>query len=186
MGFTMKLLSTLCLMLMCLTLSTAWAGDYRLLEGDSLTISVYGEEDLKGEARVTPNGRISFPLAGTLKAKGRTVAELERAIASRLTRYIPEAQVSVVLVTSEGNKIYVLGKVNKPGAIVMQSPMTVAQALAMVGGLNKFADEDKIRVLRRDKHGEQIQIPVNYEDLMSGKDLSSNRWLFAGDTILVP
>ncbi len=166
--------------------SLAMAADYRLHEGDLLTISVYGEDELKGEARVTPRGRISFPLAGSVRVKGKTVSEVERIIASRLGKYIPEAQVSVVLVSSEGNKVYVVGKVNKPGVVPLSGPMRVMQALSLAGGLTKFADEDEIKILREDRRGREQEISVHYDDVMDGKDLSTNYWLRAGDTILVP
>jgi polysaccharide export outer membrane protein len=162
------------------------AADYRLQAGDVVTISVWGEDELKGEARVTPKGRISFPLAGTITAKGKTVSQLERSIAGRLRKYIPEAQVSVVLVSSEGNKVYVVGKVNKPGVVPMSSPMRVMQALSLAGGITKFADEDEIRILREDRRGREREISVHYDEIMEGEDLSTNYWLRSGDTILVP
>ncbi|MES9876146.1 MAG: polysaccharide biosynthesis/export family protein [Candidatus Sedimenticola sp. PURPLELP] len=164
----------------------AETSDYRLLEGDVITISVWGEDDLKGEARVTPSGRISFPLAGSVEVRGKTTAEVEEIVEKSLGKYIPDAQVSVVVVSTQGNKVYVLGKVGKPGVVQMDSPMTVLQALAMVGGPNKFAEEDKIHVYRNSKGSDEVQLKVHYSKLMSGEDMSSNHWLQAGDTILVP
>ena len=162
------------------------ASDYRLLAGDIITISVWGEGELSGEVRVTPSGRINFPLAGNIDVNGKTPSEVEKTITKRLKKYIPDAQVSVVLVSSEGNKVYILGKVEKPGVVLMNSPMTVLQALAMAGGLNKFAKEDKIRVVRKQEGIKETQLKVNYSKILTGEDMSGNFWLRSGDTILVP
>ena len=158
---------------------------YRLHEGDLIAISVWGEDKLKEETRVLPDGSISFPLAGRMNVKGMTTSQVESSIKGRLTKYIPDAQVTVMVASPEGNRVYVLGKVTKPGAVVMNTPMTVTQALSLAGGLDKFAKEERIKILRSTGEG-QIQGFINYNDIMSGKDLRTNYDLQAGDTIVVP
>ena len=67
----------------------------------------------------------------------------------------------------------------------MTSPLTVSQALSLSGGLDKFAEKDAIKILRKN-NGKQSQLPLNYTNIITGKDISSNYQLQAGDTILVP
>lgn len=167
------------------SLQLAADAGYRLHEGDLIAISVWGEDKLKEETRVLPDGSISFPLAGRLNVKGMTSSQVESSIKGRLTKYIPDAQVTVMVISPEGNRVYVLGKVTKPGAVVMNGPMTVAQALSLAGGLDKFAKGERIKILRATGEGE-VEGFVDYNDIMNGEDLSTNRVLQAGDTILVP
>lgn len=162
------------------------AGAYRLLPGDLINISVWGEDQLNSDVRVLPDGSISFPLAGRVNVKGKTTTQVERSLAARLKKYIPEAQVSVIVSSPDGNRIYVLGQVKKPGAVVMpNASMTVTQALSMAGGLDRFARENKIKILRNTGEG-QIQAQVRYQDIISGEDLTTNYQLMPGDTIVVP
>jgi polysaccharide export outer membrane protein len=167
------------------TLST-WAGSaYQLNEGDTLHISVWGEERLRQETRILPDGSISFPLVGNIQVGGLTAPQVERAIAEGISDFIPEPDVSVLVLDTEGNRIYVLGKVANPGSFVMSSPLSVMQALSLAGGLTTFADENDILILRHSA-AEQSQLEVHYNDILSGKNLSTNHELEAGDTILVP
>lgn len=173
-------------LLMLATVSFAWAGSaYQLKEGDLINISVWGEENLRQESRVLPDGSVSFPLVGSIVVKGMSTAEVEAAIAKGVGEFIPDPEVSVVVSATEGNRVFILGKVGNPGAIVMTAPMNVMQALSLSGGLATFADENKILVLRGTAKG-QSPLEVRYRDILSGKDLSTNHQLEAGDTILVP
>jgi len=159
---------------------------YELRPGDVVAVSVWQEPGLEQLVLVRPDGGISFPLAGDLRADGLTVEGLAEAITSRLTRYIPEPVVTVTLQEIPGNRVYVIGRVNSPGdyAIVARD-VSVMQALAMAGGLTPFADEKNIRVLRREG-GEQRAIPFNYKKVRRGEELGQNIALQAGDVIIVP
>ena len=84
-----------------------------------------------------------------------------------------------------GNLVYVQGKVIKPGPVQMAGPTAVLQALSMSGGLDKFADESEIKVVRGTGASQKI-LPVRYKDLVSGRDMSTNIQLQAGDTLVVP
>jgi polysaccharide export outer membrane protein len=162
------------------------AGGYLLRPGDLLGISVWGEDNLKSQVRVLPDGSISFPLAGRLNVRSKTTSQVESSIKGRLNKYIPDAQVSVSVISPDGSQIFVMGKVNKPGPVLLlNSSMTVTQALSLAGGLNKFACEDKIKILRNTGEG-QIQGFVRYSDIESGEDLTTNYQLLPGDTIVVP
>jgi polysaccharide export outer membrane protein len=153
-----------------------------------MQISVWKDEALNREARVLPDGSISFPLVGRIEVVGLTTAEVEKRIVDGLKRYIPEAVVSVVVTGTEGNSVYVLGKVLKPGPIPLTNPdTTVLQVLSQVGGLDKFADADSIMVMRKVPNNPRAQMMrVRYSDLLKGNALDSNVVVRPGDTILVP
>ena len=154
---------------------------YKVHQGDVLDVSVWGDEKLKKVIRVLPDGSIGFPLAGHISVAGLSPAEIEESITSKLKKYLPDPEVTVIVQSTDGNKVYILGKVNKPGVISLQGPMTILQALSTSGGFDRFADLDEIKILR----GKEV-LEVNYTDLMRGKNLKSNYLLQADDTILVP
>lgn len=158
---------------------------YLLKPGDSLHISVWGEEKLDRNALVLPDGSISFPLSGSVLVSGKSIADVENLLAERLKKFIPAPTVSIVVQATEGNRIYVLGNVKSPGTYIMSTPLSVVQALSIAGGLDTFADENDIRIIRDTVDGQE-QLEVFYSEILSGKNLSSNHSLKAGDTILVP
>ncbi len=158
---------------------------YKLNQGDVLQISVWGEDSLQKEVRVLPDGSITFPLAGRVEVANATGPEIEKRITEKLKTYLPDPQVTVVISNIEGNRAYIIGKVLRPGAVLLTGPMTVMQAISQAGGLDRFADADSIKVLRGNT-GTQTVLPVNYDKLIKGQDLSSNVLLNTGDTILVP
>lgn len=160
-------------------------GVYLLSPGDVISVSVWGEEKLHEEVRVLPDGSISFPLAGRVEVAGLDSTAVEQKIAAKLKKDVSDPNVSVVIKSIEGNVVYVQGKVIKPGLVQMAGPTAVLQALSMSGGLDKFADKDAILVVRRKGGGQEI-LPVRYSDLTSGRDMSTNIQLQAGDTVVVP
>ena len=161
------------------------APGYALQPGDILTISVWKEEDLKGDVLVRPDGGISFPLVGDIHAQGRTVEQVRQEIVEKIKKYIPDPIVTVQIKQIVGNNIYVIGKVNKPGAFVLGQDIDVMQALSIAGGTATFASLNKIIVLRRE-NGKQIAIPFRYGDVESGKNLAQNILLQGGDVVVVP
>ncbi len=158
---------------------------YRLRSGDAALISVWREDALNKEVRVLPDGSITFALVGRVEVAGLSTPEVEQRIAAGLKKYFPDPIVTVVITGIEGNRTYVLGKVLKPGPVVMSAPLTVLQALSIAGGLDKFADENTIKIIRPQANGQDV-LPVNYKDLISGRDMKTNFQLKAGDTIVVP
>lgn len=159
---------------------------YKLRHGDVLLVSVWRDEALRMEVRVLPDGSITFPLAGRVEVVGLTTPEVETRVAEKLKKYIPVPVVTVAIKATDGNQVYVLGKVVRPGAVTLTSPeTTVLQMLSQVGGLDRFAEGNSIRVLRKSTQGNQI-LPVRYDDLVKGNQLDTNVLLMPGDTILVP
>jgi polysaccharide export outer membrane protein len=162
------------------------AGHYLLAPGDLLEISVWKEEGMqKEQILVAPDGNITFPLAGSIRAAGKPIFAIEDAIASKLADYIADPVVNVKLLQNNGNTIFVIGKVNKPGQYPANRRIDVMQALSLAGGLTVFADEDSIHVLRR--IGNQVIVfPFEYDQVLKGKHLEQNIILEAGDTVTVP
>ncbi len=159
---------------------------YTLRHGDSLLVSVWREEALQKEVRVLPDGSITFPLAGRVEVAGLSSSEAELRIAAKIKEFIPDPVVTIVITNIEGSRVYVLGKVPKPGPVILTAPnSTVLQVLSQAGGLDRFADGNNIKVLRETKKGQET-FAVRFNDLMKGSELETNIKLKAGDTILVP
>jgi polysaccharide export outer membrane protein len=158
---------------------------YRVQPGDLLTISVWKEHDLQSDVLVLPDGGLSFPLAGEIDAKGLTVSELQAAVVDRLKRYIPDPVVTIQVKAIGGNRIYVIGKVGRPGEITFSKPLDVMQALSVAGGATPFASLNDIVILRRDNGIERV-LPFRYGDVERGRGLRQNVLLESGDTVVVP
>jgi len=158
---------------------------YLLRPGDVLLVSVWKETDLQGEVLIRPDGGISFALAGEMQAAGHTIDELTKLIETRVRKYIPDAVVTVSVKAINGNRVYVIGKVNRPGDFPLNGPMDVMQALSLAGGATPFANTNGIRVLRR-SGDHQTSIAFRYGDVERGHKLDQNILLQSGDTVVVP
>jgi len=158
---------------------------YQLHPGDVLQVVVWKETDLQAEALIRPDGGMSFPLAGELRAAGQTVEELTKTLETRIRRYIPDAVVTVTVKSVAGNLVFVIGKVNKPGVFPLSGPLDVMQALSLAGGATAFANTNAIRILRRGAD-HQSAIAFHYGDVERGHRLDQNILLQSGDTVVVP
>jgi polysaccharide export outer membrane protein len=158
---------------------------YKILPGDVLQVSVWKEPDLQLELLVRPDGAVSFPLAGEISTRNRSVSDLQEEITNRLARYINAPVVTVSIKEVLGNKIYVIGQVNNPGEFIVNPQVDVLQALSMAGGTTAFADLGNIRILRRNR-GVQTALSFDYKDVIRGRDLAQNIMLRSGDVVVVP
>jgi len=159
--------------------------DYRIGPEDVLHISVWKEEELQREVIVRPDGGISFPFVGDVKAAGRTPALLQQIITKRVQKFIPDAMVTVAVTKLAGLRIYVIGKVMNSGQYVIGRYVDVLQALTLAGGLNPYASEKNIKVLRRN-NGKEVVYPFNYAAIKDGKKLEQNILLKNDDVVVVP
>jgi polysaccharide export outer membrane protein len=159
---------------------------YHLQPGDVVEISVWKEQDLKREALVRPDGGLSFPLAGDLQVAGLTVAQVRQELEQRLVKFIPDVTVSVAMQQINGNQVFVVGRVNRPGAYKFERPLDVMQALSLAGGATEFAGVDNIRILRRGRDGRQQSLEFAYSEVARGRRLEQNIVLQSGDTVVVP
>lgn len=160
--------------------------NYEIQAGDVLFVSVWKEEDMQREVLVGPDGTISFPLAGDMSISGKTVASVRTELIEKISEYIPDPSITVSIVKVAGNKIYVLGQVNKPGEFIIDRQVDVMQALSMAGGATPFADLKDIKILRRKADGQQQVMNFDYKRVSRGKSLNQNIILKSGDTIMVP
>jgi polysaccharide export outer membrane protein len=158
---------------------------YQLNPGDTINVSVWKEPELQRDLVVRPDGRFSFPLVGDVVAVGKSVAEVREEMVNELSRYIPEAVLTVSVKEVLGNKIYVIGQVKDPGEFVVNPMVDVVQALSMAGGMTPFASVNDILILRR-AGGEQTALRFRYGEVEKGRNLNDNIVLQAGDIVVVP
>lgn len=158
---------------------------YFLQAGDVIELLVWKEPDLSREILIGPDGFISIPLIGAVEAKNKTLDELRLEIKKRLSTVVNEPSVNISLRGVAGNKIFILGKVARPGEYPLTQPVDVLQALSKAGGVTPFADASEIKIIRRTGQ-EQTVIRFNYNQVERGKHLEQNVTLASGDTILVP
>lgn len=159
---------------------------YVIGANDVLAINVWKEPDISRSVPVRSDGKISLPLVGELQAGGQTPQQLEQEITKRLTSYISEPEVTVIVTDSKSQKVNILGKVARPGAYLLTSSTTVLDAIAMAGGFKDFAKQKSIYVLRQAPHGTQKRIPFNYKEVIKGQNPEQNIRLQAGDTVVIP
>jgi polysaccharide export outer membrane protein len=174
--------------------------DYRINPGDVLAIEVLQDPTLNREVLVLPDGRFSFPFAGTVQARGRTTGDVEAAIAAAIApNFASQPNVFVTVrqlrpvVAARGPAapatiaIYFLGEVAKPGRLDVAPGTTLLQALAQGGGFTSFAATKRVQLRRTDPvSGRQTVSQINYRALADGAELTREIVLQAGDVILVP
>jgi polysaccharide biosynthesis/export protein len=164
---------------------SATADGYKLQPGDVLQVVVWKETDLQSEVLIRPDGGISFALAGDMQAAGRTTDELRTELETRVRKLVPGAVVTVSVKAVNGNRVFVIGKVNRPGDFALNRPIDVMQAISLAGGVTPFASTDRIRVLHRDgMHQESVRF--RYSEVAKGRNLQQNILLQSGDTVIVP
>jgi len=164
---------------------TAADAGYVIGQGDVLHISVWKDESLTREVVVLPDGTITFPLIGSVRAEGRTVSELKNDVSGKIKRYVPNPVLSVSVRSVSSLYIYVTGRVNSPGRFVLNGTVNVLQALAMAGGLNPFANSNGIKIIRT-VNGTSSVIRFRYNDVAKGRNLEQNIPLMRGDVVVVP
>ena len=160
------------------------ADSYIIGPTDTITISVWKENQFSGSLLVRPDGMISMPLLGDVQASGLTPLQLAAQIQEKLKKFVQDPQVSVVLSTIHSKVIYMLGEIGKKGPTEMTPNMTLLQAIASAGGLSDYANPKKLYLLR-DEDGKHLKIPLNYKAALKG-DNTFNILLKPGDTIVAP
>lgn len=165
------------------------AQDYILGENDLLKITVYENEDMDTESRISGDGMISFPLVGPVRVAGLTVIEAEKELTLLLADgYIIDPQVTVFVKEYRSKKVTILGEVNKPGLYELDGSATLVQIISKAEGLTEKAG-DKVLIKRCGAigtGGDEIQsITVNLKDLNEAGDASSNTDIQDGDRIFV-
>jgi len=178
-------------MLLAAPMAIAQSADYRIQPGDQLAITVLEDDTLNRELLVLPDGTISVPLAGTVRAGGRSVETVESTIADRLASNFavrPSVFVSVIEIdeTYGTFPIYVMGQVTTPGMVEVEPGTTMLQAIALAGGLDRFAATKRIQLRRTDSSGRERLFLFNFKAVERGGSIESMITLREGDVILVP
>jgi polysaccharide export outer membrane protein len=153
---------------------------------DVLAINVWKEPEISRSVPVRSDGKVSLPLVGEVQASGQTPKQLEAEISKKLTSYISEPEVTVIVQQIKSQRFNILGQVTKPGAYPLSNPTTVLDAIALAGGFRDFAKKKSIYVLRQTADGSSTRLPFNYKDVIKGKDPQQNIRLEPRDTVYVP
>jgi polysaccharide export outer membrane protein len=157
---------------------------------DELTVFVWRNPELGAKVQVRPDGRITTPLITDLGAAGKTPAQLAADIKDRLTQYIEEPLVSVMVDKFQGTfaqQIRVVGATAKPASLPYRANMTLLDAMIEVGGLSEFAAGDRARLIRLDREtGKQAQYDLKIARLLKRGDTRANVKLEPGDVIIIP
>ena len=186
-----QVLLALLTLVLAAPIALAQAAGYRIQPGDVLSVTVLEDETLNRQALVLPDGRISVPLAGTIRASNQTVESVEKIIADRLASNFavrPNVFVSVLAVDEAGLTfpIYVLGRVSDPGLREVETGTNLLQAVALAGGLDRFAATKRIQLRRRGADGQEQIFVFNYKAVERGAAIESMITMREGDVILVP
>ena len=162
--------------------------DYQIGPGDQLQIFVWRNPDLSSGVTVRPDGRISSPLIDDLDVAGRSAVEISRSIEQRLSTFIRTPRVSVMVSgfqSTVGQQIRVIGNATNPMTLPYRTGMTLLDVMIEVQGLSEFADGDNAKLIRKEK-GVDKQYTIELDSLIRGGDISKNRSVRPGDTIIIP
>jgi polysaccharide export outer membrane protein len=159
--------------------------DYVIGGEDVLGVLFWREAEMSGDVVVRPDGMVTLPLIGELKAAGLTPEALRMAIQTAATKFLADANVTIVVRQINSRKVFITGQVTHPGEFPLTSPRTVLQLIALAGGLTEYAAGDKINIMRADGSGTQT-FKFNYKEVTRGRKLEQNILLKPGDTVVVP
>jgi polysaccharide biosynthesis/export protein len=158
---------------------------YVIQPNDVLEVFVWKEPELTRKVLVRPDGRISFPLVQDLQAAGISPSELKQRIELKLKEYLNAPNVTVIVEGIKSYQVFVLGKVQKPGAVIIEKPISILQAIALAGGFQDYAKDSEIAVIRNFGK-ENIVLDFNYRDVIHGRKPEQNILLRSGDAVVVP
>jgi polysaccharide export outer membrane protein len=155
---------------------------------DRLAIRVWKNADLSTDVIVRPDGTITMPLIGDLKAAGRTPSQLKEDIQRLLANYIRDesAVVTVAVTAVNSYTVTVSGNVEHPGVFASQKYLTVVDAVELAGGLNRYASGRDTKIFRHGKDGKLRTIPIDFDAVQAGKQPEANLALLSGDQVFVP
>lgn len=163
--------------------AAATSPDYKIVAGDKLNVQVYKDANLSQSLQVRPDGKITLPLVGDVRAEGRTATELRDSLVESLKEYNSNPVVTVIVTETVPPVFYVMGEVNAPGTLPLKGQITVVQALAMAGGFKDFAKKKDIMIQRKGATG-STTVRFNYNDAIKGT--GQPVYVQPGDTIIVP
>lgn len=167
--------------------SVSETASYVIGSEDVLDISIWKNIDLSRVVIVRPDGMISLPLLGDIRAAGLVPDELREEIVKKLKNYQKSAEVAVIVQEVNSRRIYIVGDITNPGIYLIKSRTTVLQAIAMAGGFNQYASKNKLVLIRESGDGKRKKIKIKFGDIVNVKKAEDNNLiLMPGDTIFVP
>jgi polysaccharide export outer membrane protein len=152
---------------------------------DVISVLVWRNQEMSGDFVVRPDGQITLPLLNDIQAAGLTPDQLRDALTKAAAKLIEDPAVTVGIKAINSRKVFITGMVAKSGAYPLTAPTTVAQLIAVAGGLHEFADSKNIMIVRTE-NGKQVAFKFNYKDFSKGKNLKQNIELKPGDQVIVP
>ena len=153
---------------------------------DALDINVWKEGELSKSVAVRPDGMITLPLVGELKAVGLTPTQLQEQLTASLSKVLSDPQVTVIVLAVNSLSFNIMGNVYKPGYYPLTRPLTILDAIGLSGGFRDFAKDKKIYILRTMADGSQKKLPFNYREVIKGKKMAQNILLQPNDVLVVP
>jgi polysaccharide biosynthesis/export protein len=177
---------------------TATAQDYRIRSGDVLQIEVLEDATLNRSAIVLPDGQISLPVAGTVRVAGRSIADVQAELVSRLASGFASPPTVFVTLSALAERpaatastprtidIFILGAANSPGKVAVSPGTTLLQAIAQAGGLSPFAAKKRIQLRRIDKSGNEQIYKLDLDAIERGASAGGTTRLAKGDVIVIP
>jgi len=159
---------------------------YRLRPGDTIKIDFVTDRALSFETPITPAGTVTLPLAGDLKATGKTVEELAADVVESMSPFLLDPGVAVVLVKVGAQPIFVIGEVAKPGRVDSPEPLTVSRAIASAGGFLPTAQTGSVMVVRTVGVERPTAYKIDLASVLSAKDLAQDIELHSNDVVYVP
>lgn len=162
--------------------------NYLIGPRDNLEIFVWRNPELSLGITVRPDGRFSMPLVEDLPATGKTPAQLARDIETKLSEYLTQPIVTVIVrgfVGPFSQQVRVVGEAANPQAIAYRANMTLLDVMIDVGGLTEFAAGDRATLIRFE-NGQQKEYSVRIESLIKDGDIHSNVKILPGDVLIIP
>jgi len=161
------------------------ASEFTLGVGDTIEIVVYRHDDMKLTTKINPSGTIMFPMVGDIQAAGKSLTVFRQELTNRLSKYIPDPQVSISISSVQSQKILVLGEVKSPGAFALDTDLTILDAVGKAGGWTADAKTTNVLLLRNVSGKVDTRSFDVTEALQSGS-LSQNLRLQRNDIIFIP
>jgi polysaccharide export outer membrane protein len=152
---------------------------------DVLNVNFWREKEMSGDVVVRPDGKISLPLLNDIQAAGLTPDQLREQLVKAATKFVADANATVVVREIHSRNVYITGQVAKPSTYSLTGDMNVLQLIALAGGLLEYADSKNI-VIMRQENGKTQYYKFNYKDVVKQKDVKQNLVLKPGDTVIVP
>ncbi|WP_196138894.1 XrtA/PEP-CTERM system exopolysaccharide export protein [Aliikangiella sp. G2MR2-5] len=162
---------------------------YHIGVDDQVQVNVWRHPDLSITVPVRPDGKISVPLVGEVLAGGKTPTEVSEDITQKLTKFIRDPQVAVILVELRSHeflsRVRVTGAVRAPRSLNFRQGMTILDVVLEAGGLNEFAAGNSTKLFRK-INGKIESIDIDMFDILNDGDMRTNIAIEPGDIISVP